>query len=49
MKEKQQTINCDVKACTYNSKRGGCTLDSITVVPAQDIPTAHYCGDYEEK
>ncbi|HPG92621.1 MAG TPA: hypothetical protein PK675_04340 [Clostridia bacterium] len=49
MKENQK-INCDVCACIHQDKNdGSCKLKSITVIPADDIPTAHYCGDYKEK
>lgn len=49
MKE-SQTINCDVSACIHQDhNNGSCKLKAITVVPAEDIPTAHYCSDYREK
>ena len=40
---KNQTINCDVTACIHqNNMSNSCKLNAITVVPAEDIPTAHY-------
>lgn len=44
-----QKIKCKVKACKYNSQGCNCDLDSITVVPESDCPTAHFCGDYCKK
>lgn len=46
----QQTIMCDVRACKYHDgSRCCCKLAQITVTPAEDVPTAHYCGNYEKK
>lgn len=45
----QQTIMCDVKVCQHNNHSGCCcNLNSITVTPAKDVETAHYCKDYVE-
>ena len=46
---KEQIIRCDVCACRHHDKRGGCVLESITVVPTEVNPTAHFCRQYIEK